>query len=169
MLLLCPQLLDSPHAADLFPPDAIARAKLLLDRLPGGTGAYSHSQGALVIREQISKGIEKRDGYPADPNNIFCTDGASPSVHRSIELLTRGGRCPFIAFTADASASLRCTGCMPPVVDACAHRMTRRICPRPLTIVTSASIKRRLPGCLSVCLVHVAVIFSLSADHQGVP
>ena len=33
--------------------------------------------------------LQERDGYPADPNSLFMTDGASPGVHRIIELLTR--------------------------------------------------------------------------------
>lgn len=36
------------------------------------------------------QGMEARDGHPADTKCIFMTDGASPSVHRIIELLTRG-------------------------------------------------------------------------------
>lgn len=39
----------------IFPADVIKRAKEYLDAIPGGTGAYSDSQGAPILREQIAK------------------------------------------------------------------------------------------------------------------
>ncbi|GAB2222359.1 hypothetical protein Droror1_Dr00013575 [Drosera rotundifolia] len=46
----------------------------------------------------IAAGIEARDGFPADPKDIFLTDGASPGVHRMMQLLVRseqdGILCP---------------------------------------------------------------------------
>ena len=44
------------------PADAIARAKTLLEKIPGGTGAYSESQGALYVRQAVAKFIGERDG-----------------------------------------------------------------------------------------------------------
>ena len=38
------------------------------------------SQGIKGLRDAIAAGIEARDGFPADPNDIFMTDGASPGV-----------------------------------------------------------------------------------------
>lgn len=49
------QLLDFDNVDKLFPADVIKRAKEYLDAIPGGTGAYSDSQGAQIIREQIAK------------------------------------------------------------------------------------------------------------------
>ena len=40
----CPALLDRPGVERLLPPDVIARARWLGERIKGGTGAYSHSQ-----------------------------------------------------------------------------------------------------------------------------
>ena len=37
-------------------------------------------QGIKGLRDAIAAGIEARDGFPADPNDIFMTDGASPGV-----------------------------------------------------------------------------------------
>lgn len=37
-------------------------------------------QGIKGLRDTIAAGIEARDGFPADPNNIYLTDGASPAV-----------------------------------------------------------------------------------------
>lgn len=37
-------------------------------------------QGVKGLRDAIAAGIEARDGFPADSNDIFLTDGASPAV-----------------------------------------------------------------------------------------
>lgn len=37
-------------------------------------------QGIKGLRETIAAGIEARDGFPANANDIFLTDGASPGV-----------------------------------------------------------------------------------------
>lgn len=84
-----PQLMDSEHAAALFPPDVIARAKEYLKNIPGGVGAYSESKGAAHLRKEVAKGIERRDGLPCDPNDLWLTDGASPGVHMLSTLLLR--------------------------------------------------------------------------------
>ncbi|KAG5538040.1 hypothetical protein RHGRI_025207 [Rhododendron griersonianum] len=94
-LLSLSTLAANSHA----PADAIERAWQILDQIPGrATGAYSHSQGIKGLRDTIAAGIEARDGFPADPNDIFLTDGASPAVHMMMQLLTRseedGILCP---------------------------------------------------------------------------
>ena len=62
-------------------PAAVARARHIVDSLPSkASGAYSHSKGVRVCREAVAVGIEARDGYPSDPENIFLTDGASSAV-----------------------------------------------------------------------------------------
>lgn len=38
-------------------------------------------QGIKGLRDTIASGIEARDGFPANPNDIFLTDGASPAVN----------------------------------------------------------------------------------------
>lgn len=85
----CPTLLESPDVEKLFPTDAIARARAVLSACPGGTGAYSQSKGIQICREAIARGIERRDGFPSDPNSIFITDGASPGVHMCMKVLLR--------------------------------------------------------------------------------
>jgi len=84
-----PQLLDNPDVAKAFPSDVVERARLYLDGMGGTTGCYTHSQGALVLRKEIAKGIEARDGYPCDVNTLFMTDGATPCVHSALKLLIR--------------------------------------------------------------------------------
>lgn len=101
VLALCdhPAILDKSETSGLFSADAIERAWQILDQIPGSaTGAYSHSQGIKGLRDTIAAGIEARDGFPADPNDIFLTDGASPAVHMMMQLLIRsendGILCP---------------------------------------------------------------------------
>ncbi|KAK9280754.1 hypothetical protein L1049_003642 [Liquidambar formosana] len=101
VLALCdhPAILDRSETQGLFSADAIERAWQILDQIPGrATGAYSHSQGIKGLRDTIAAGIEARDDFPADPNDIFLTDGASPAVHMMMQLLIRseqdGILCP---------------------------------------------------------------------------
>ncbi|KAL7180573.1 hypothetical protein ACSBR1_043714 [Camellia fascicularis] len=101
VLALCdhPAILDKSETQGLFSADSIERAWQILEQIPGrATGAYSHSQGIKGLRDTIAAGIEERDGFPADPNDIFLTDGASPAVHMMMQLLIKseedGILCP---------------------------------------------------------------------------
>ncbi|KAL6140591.1 hypothetical protein ACLB2K_058890 [Fragaria x ananassa] len=101
VLALCdhPAILDKSETQGLFSADSIERAWEILDQIPGrATGAYSHSQGIKGLRDSIAAGIEARDGYPSDPNDLFLTDGASPAVHTMMTLLIRSEKdgilCP---------------------------------------------------------------------------
>ena len=85
----CPSLLESPDVDKLFPSDAVARARAVLAACPGGTGAYSQSKGIQICREAIARGIGARDGFSANADNIFITDGASPGVHMCMKVLLR--------------------------------------------------------------------------------
>ncbi|KAH8521220.1 hypothetical protein H0E87_002324 [Populus deltoides] len=82
VLALCdhPSILDKSETRGLFSADAIERARQILDQIPGrATGAYSHSQGIKGLRDAIAAGIEARDGFPADPNDIFFDRWCKPS------------------------------------------------------------------------------------------
>lgn len=94
-----PKLLDKSETRRLFSSDSIERARQILDQIPGrASGAYSHSQGVKGLRDAIAAGIEARDGFPCNPNDIFLTNGASPGVHMMMQLLIRseqdGILCP---------------------------------------------------------------------------
>jgi alanine transaminase len=54
----------------------------------GSVGAYSHSQGVPAIRKTVANFLKERDGYDADPNNIFLTQGASSGVQTLLSMLT---------------------------------------------------------------------------------
>jgi len=89
-LVTAPSLLEKPDCDKLFPADAIARAKELLAMMPGGIGAYSDSRGVPGIRQEVADFIAARDGHPSDPDSIFLSDGASPSVKMILNTLIRG-------------------------------------------------------------------------------
>ncbi|KAI5885627.1 PLP-dependent transferase [Schizophyllum commune H4-8] len=73
-------------APNAFPKDVIARARELREEI-GSVGAYSHSQGVPLIRQSVANFIEERDGYPANPDHIFLTGGASAGVSLLISML----------------------------------------------------------------------------------
>jgi len=89
-----PALLDSPLAPQLFPPDALARARAFLGFTHGaGLGAYTHSMGIEGVRREVAAAISERDGgVPAHAEDIFLTDGASPAVQMVLKALIRGPR-----------------------------------------------------------------------------
>lgn len=81
-LLENPQLLDFPDVLTGslgYKPDVLERAQKLLKDVKS-VGAYSQSQGAVGIRQSVARFIEKRDGFPADPETIFLSGGASSGV-----------------------------------------------------------------------------------------
>lgn len=82
---------DHPLAGEMFPKDAIERAKVIKKGLDGhGSGAYTHSQGPLLFRQEICDFIAKRDSLEAesmDPSNIFMTNGASSGIEMVLNAL----------------------------------------------------------------------------------
>ncbi|TVU13173.1 hypothetical protein EJB05_40705 [Eragrostis curvula] len=94
VVALCqaPFLLDDPNVGLIFPADAIARAKHYLAMAPGGLGAYSDSRGIPGIRKEVAEFIQRRDGYPSDPELIYLTDGASKGVMQMLNAIIRNER-----------------------------------------------------------------------------
>jgi alanine transaminase len=89
-LLDYPELLKSPAVKDIFPTDVIERAGKYMDNISGGIGAYSHSKGVEVVRQEVASFLEKRDGFSADPEDIFLTDGASPGIQNTLNMIING-------------------------------------------------------------------------------
>ncbi|KAJ3219730.1 hypothetical protein HK099_004586 [Clydaea vesicula] len=83
----------------LYPPDAITRAKTMLAAL-GSSGSYTHSQGIPLVRENVAKFIEERDGYPSNPDHIFLTAGASPGVQTVLQTLIEHAHVGVICHSA---------------------------------------------------------------------
>lgn len=89
-----PDLIDSDNNNSVFPADAVAKAQRILDGCGGHSlGAYSNSAGVQVIREDIARFIENRDGSPAgsvNPSNIMMSTGASGGIVAMLKLLVKG-------------------------------------------------------------------------------
>ena len=66
--------------------DVIERARKLLGDVKS-VGAYSQSQGAPGIRQSVADFIERRDGYPADPANVYLCAGASSGVNALLNIV----------------------------------------------------------------------------------
>lgn len=88
-------LLEESVANDLYAPDVLERARTLLKTI-GSVGAYSSSQGDITVRKSVANFIAKRDGYPADPSNIFLTSGASSAVLYLIQVLSSSSNAGFL-------------------------------------------------------------------------
>eukprot|EP00980_Cylindrotheca_fusiformis_P011371 scaffold2637_cov153-Cylindrotheca_fusiformis.AAC.8 len=87
--------IDHPDAKRLFPPDAIRRAREIKIGLGNaGTGAYSHSKGARLFREDVAHFIEKRDdGVFSEPDDIFLTNGASAAIETMLKAMIADPSC----------------------------------------------------------------------------
>ena len=86
-----------PQASQLFPTDAIRRAKEIkataLASHSGSSGAYSHSKGALSFRQDVVAFLQARDGgVPANPEHIFLTNGASSAIDLVLTTLIASDR-----------------------------------------------------------------------------
>lgn len=82
-----PPLLEQ---SNLFPKDAIRRARSLLQSCNGQIGAYSHSQGIPAVRQHVAEFIQKRDdGCVAHADDIFLTAGASQGVQFVLQSLAK--------------------------------------------------------------------------------
>ncbi|VDD79448.1 unnamed protein product [Mesocestoides corti] len=83
------RLMDSP----IIPDDAKERALRFLRSVGGSVGSYSQSTGVEIVREDVARYIELRDGIPSSTEDIFLTCGASEAVKFILELVatTREG------------------------------------------------------------------------------
>lgn len=87
-ICLYPELMND----NKFPEDVKQKAARILQACGGHSiGAYSASQGIEVIRQDVAKYIERRDGgIQSDPNNIYLSTGASDSIVTMLKLLVSG-------------------------------------------------------------------------------
>ncbi|MBX2992922.1 MAG: aminotransferase class I/II-fold pyridoxal phosphate-dependent enzyme [Bacteroidetes bacterium] len=88
-LLEYPELLNKPDILKHYPKDLVERAKMILQKHPHGTGAYSQSAGIPFIRKAVAEFIARRDGIPADRDHVVLTDGASKGVQAAILALLK--------------------------------------------------------------------------------
>jgi alanine transaminase len=88
-LLEYPPLLENEEVLKSsfgYKQDVIDRARWLLKEI-GSVGAYSQSAGAPGIRASVAKYIERRDGHPSDPKDIYLSAGASSGVNTLLHII----------------------------------------------------------------------------------
>jgi len=91
--------IDHPEAPKLFPADAIRRARDIKRRgligSDGSSGAYSHSKGVKLFREDVCSFLQQRDGpeVPTDPEDIFLSNGASSAINNVLTALIADSSC----------------------------------------------------------------------------
>ena len=89
--------IDHPNASQMFPADAIERARSMKLALEGyGIGAYTHSKGVRQFRMDVAQFIERRDGAEPgsiDVENIFLTAGASEAIVMLMTALIKDSSC----------------------------------------------------------------------------
>ena len=72
--------------AEMYPSDVIARARRYVDAV-GSVGAYSDSQGALIVRQEVASFLTARDGVEIEAPDVFLTDGASAGVRSLMQCM----------------------------------------------------------------------------------
>ncbi|KAJ2905628.1 putative alanine aminotransferase [Zalerion maritima] len=84
-----PKLLEKPDVLiDNFgyKSDVFERAKWLLSKC-NSVGAYSASAGVPAFKDSVAAFLEKRDGFPADPKDIYLSAGASSGVNTLLHII----------------------------------------------------------------------------------
>ncbi|XP_015766691.1 PREDICTED: alanine aminotransferase 2-like isoform X2 [Acropora digitifera] len=75
--LLCPNFLDDP----IYPQDIREKARRILEAKPGfAVASYAAVEGLGIIRKNVAQFISKRDGYTADPEDIYLTSGGANGI-----------------------------------------------------------------------------------------
>ncbi|KIW95991.1 uncharacterized protein Z519_03057 [Cladophialophora bantiana CBS 173.52] len=88
-LLEHPALLNNEEALKSsfgYKQDAIDRARWLLKEIQS-VGAYSQSAGAPGIRQSVANFIARRDGFPANKDDIYLSAGASSGVNTLLHII----------------------------------------------------------------------------------
>lgn len=50
----------------------------------GAVGAYTDSRGNAGVRQEVADFIQRRDGYPSNPEHIFLTGGRGVTRWRAL-------------------------------------------------------------------------------------
>ena len=50
-------------------------------------GSYTDTLGLRIIREDVAKYISKRDGYPADPDDVLLINGGATGIQVELSIV----------------------------------------------------------------------------------
>jgi len=71
-----------------FPKDVVDRAqRLLASTAHQNIGAYTNSRGLATVRKSVSDFLRRRDGFEANIDHLFLTNGASTGIKYAIQCL----------------------------------------------------------------------------------
>lgn len=93
---------DGEALRALFPPDAVARARVYVDAI-SSAGAYSDSQGVLCVREEVAHFLRERDGCGSEARGQSCICTSAPSG-------TAVGQPCSAPLQEEGAASVTCVG-----------------------------------------------------------
>ncbi len=74
---------------DLFPPEVVQKA--CLQALEDQFTKYTHSQGLIELRQEISRRYDQKYGVRVDPEQIIVTGGSSPAFLLAFSVLLAAG------------------------------------------------------------------------------
>ncbi|XP_055954050.1 alanine aminotransferase 2-like [Argiope bruennichi] len=79
-----PLLLNDPS----IPSDVKMRANQILDECGGrSAGSYTYSEGIDLIRLHVAQYIEKRDGFPAEKDDVYLSSGSIEALRSILNVL----------------------------------------------------------------------------------
>ncbi|CAL1294649.1 unnamed protein product [Larinioides sclopetarius] len=79
-----PLLLNDPS----IPSDVKIRANQILDECGGrSAGSYTYSEGIDLIRLHVAQYIEKRDGFPAEKDDVYLSSGSIEALRSILNVL----------------------------------------------------------------------------------
>lgn len=82
--LLCPSFLDDPN----LPKDVKEKARRILSAKAGfAISSYTDTVGIRIVREDVAQFISKRDGYPADHEDVILTEGGAQGIRIGLKAL----------------------------------------------------------------------------------
>ncbi|GFT05171.1 alanine aminotransferase 1 [Nephila pilipes] len=88
-LCINPSLLQS----EFFPSDVKERAMAILENCRGNSiGSYTDCTGMKLVRQQVAKFIQSRDGVPASYEDIFLSSGATDALRIVLYLFINSTR-----------------------------------------------------------------------------
>lgn len=88
--LICPSFLEEPS----YPKDIKEKARRILEATEHfSIGSYTDTLGLRIVRKHVAQFITKRDGYAADPDSIFLTNGGTTGIRIALEALATGCLC----------------------------------------------------------------------------
>ena len=50
-------------------------------------GSYTDTLGLRIIREDVAKYISRRDGYPADPDDVMLINGGATGIQVELSIV----------------------------------------------------------------------------------